>query len=202
MRGVWPFLGTLASSCDYGFTCFSIGCIWRSSHGTFPRSSNCSLPQLFVVRTEGRCHATPRLSGLHAFEESIELLSQSIEFRLRSFLKTLKTINRNQDCAWRVVFSDDDSRAMDRPLEQTSKLVLCFGRCVGSPWIPEFLVMRDISLLSPSSNLLGCVMIFHDGSLAIMAKIVNVVGLIACSLSHSKKRSRLHQPYSTRPTRR
>jgi len=143
----------------------------------FPSSSNCSLPKLLVVRTEGRCHATPRFGGLHAFEESIELLSQSIEFRLRSFLKSLEMINRNQDCPWRVVLSDQDSRPLDRLLEQTSKLVLRFGRCVGSLCSPAVLVARDITLPLRRKYLLGCVTILHEGILAIMAKMVNGLGV-------------------------
>src|SRR5690348_485571 len=111
----------------------------------FASSRNCSLPQLLIIRTEGRCHATSRLGGLHAFEESIELLGQSIEFRLGRFLKSLEMVNRNQDCPWRVVLSDQDSRALDRLLEQTSKLVLSFGRCVGSFCSPAILVARDIT---------------------------------------------------------
>ena len=138
----------------------------------FARSSNCSLPQLLVVRTEGRCHATPRFGRLHAFEESIELLSQSIDFRLRSFLKSLEVIDRNQDCPRRVVLSDQDSRPLDRLLEQTSKFVLSFGRCVGS-----LLVARDIALPLRRKYLLGCVMILHKGILAIMAKMVNGLGV-------------------------
>ena len=143
----------------------------------FASSSNCSLPQLLVIRTEGRCHATPRFGGLHAFEESIELLSQSIEFRLRSFLKSLEMVNRNQDCPWRVVLSDQDSRPLDRLLEQTSKLVLSFGRCVGSLCSPAVLVARDITLPLRRKYLLGCVMILHEGILAIMAKMVNGLGV-------------------------
>ena len=114
----------------------------------------------------------PRFGGLHAFEESIELFSQSIEFRLRSFLKSLEMINRNQDCPWRVVLSDQDSRPLDRLLEQTSKFVLCFGSCVGSLCSPAVLVARNITL-PLRRNLLDCVMILHDGILAIMAKTVN-----------------------------
>ena len=125
---------------------------------------------------EGRCHATPRLGGLHAFEESIELLSQSIEFRLRSFLKSLEMINRNQDCPWRVVLSDQDSRPLDRLLEQTSKLVLGFGRCVGNLCSPAVLVAREITLPLRRKYLLG-VMILHEGILAIMAKMVNGLGV-------------------------
>ena len=139
----------------------------------FASSSNCSLPQLLVIRTEGRCHATPRFGGLHAFEESIELLSQSIEFRLGSFLKSLEMVNRNQDCPWRVVLSDQNSRALDRLLEQTSKLVLSFGRCVGSLCGPAILVARDIALPLWRKYLLCCVMILHDDILAIIAKMVN-----------------------------
>jgi len=139
----------------------------------FASSSNCSLPQLLVIRTEGRCHATPRFGGLHAFEESIELLSQSIEFRLGSFLKSLEMVNRNQDCPWRVVLSDQNSRALDRLLEQTSKLVLSFGRCVGSLCSPAILVARDIALPLWRKYLLCCVMILHDDILAIIAKMVN-----------------------------
>lgn len=126
---------------------------------------------------EGRCHATPRFGGLHAFEESIELLSQSIEFRLRSFLKSLEMINRNQDCPWRVVLSDQDSGPLDRLLEQTSKLVLSFGRCVGSLWSSAVLVARDITLPLRRKYLLGGVMILHEGILAIMAKMVNGLGV-------------------------
>ena len=140
----------------------------------FASSSNCSVPKLLVVRTEGRCHATPRFGRLHAFEESIELLSQSIEFRLRSFLKSLELINRNQDCPWRVVLSDHDSRPLDRLLEQTSKLVLSFGGCVGSLCSPA-----GSNIPSPSRRkyLLGCVMILHEWILAIMAKRVNRLGV-------------------------
>ena len=126
---------------------------------------------MLVVRTEGRCHATPRFGGLHAFEESIELLSQSIEFRLRSFLKSLEMINRNQDCPWRVVLSDQHSRALDRLLEQTSKLVLSLGRCVGSRCSPVVLVARDITVPLRRKYLLSFVMILHDDILAIMAKM-------------------------------
>ena len=153
MCGVCAFLGTLASSCD------------------------CSLPKLLVVRTEGRCHATPRFGGLHAFEESIELLRQSIEFRLGSFLKSLEMINRNQDCPWRVVLSDQDSSSLDRLLEQTSKFVLSFGRCVGSLCSPAVLVARTITLPLRRKYLLGCVMILHEDILAIMAKMVNGLGV-------------------------
>ena len=138
----------------------------------FASSSNCSLAEQFVIRTEGRCHATPRFRGLHAFEESIELLSQSIEFRLGSLLKSLEMVNRNQDCPWRVVLSDQDSRALDGLVEQTSKLVLSLGRCVGSLSSPAILVARDIALPLRRKYLLGCVMILHDDILAIIAKIV------------------------------
>ena len=147
----------------------------------FASSSSCSLPQLLVIRTEGRCHATPRFGGLHAFEESIELLSQSIEFRLGSFLKSLEMVNRNQDCPWRVVLSDQDSRALDRLLEQTSKLVLSFGRCVGNLYTPAVLVARDITLPLRPKHLLSCVLILHEGILAIMVKMVN--GLVFASSS-------------------
>ena len=143
----------------------------------FASSSNCSLPQLLVIRTKGRCHATPRFGRLHAFEESIELLSQSIEFRLGSFLKRLEMINRNQDCPWRVVLSDQDSRPLDRLLEQPSKLVLSFGRCVGILCSHAVLVARDITLPLRRKYLLGFVMILHDGILAIMAKMVNGLGV-------------------------
>ena len=132
--------------------------------------SNCSLPKLLVVRTKGRCHATPRFGGLHALEENIELLSQSIEFRLRSFLKRLEMIYRNQDCPWRVVLSDQDSRPLDRLLEQTSKLVLSFGRCVGGLCSAAVDVARTITLLLRRRYLLGCVRTLHKGILAIMAK--------------------------------
>ncbi len=118
----------------------------------------------------------PRFGGLHAFEESVELLSQSIEFRLRSFLKTLEMVDRNQDCPWRVVLSDQDSRALDRLLEQMSKFVLGFGRCVGGLCSPAVLVARDITL-PLRKYLLGRVMILHDGILAIMAKMVNGLGV-------------------------
>src|ERR1044071_7464091 len=128
----------------------------------FASSSSCSRPQLLVIRTEGRCHATPRFGGLHAFEESIELLSQSIEFRLGSFLKSLEMINRNQDCPWRVVLSDQDSRSLNCLLEQTSKLVLSFGRCVGNLCSPAVPVAREITLPLRRKYLLGCSMILHE----------------------------------------
>ena len=144
-------------------------------------AATAAFPKLLVVRTEGRCHATPRFGGLHAFEESIELVSQSIEFRLRSFLKSLEMVNRNQDCPWRVVLSDQDSRPLDRLLEQTSKLVLSFGRCVGSLCSPAVLMARDITLPLRRKYLLGCVMILHEGILAIMAKMVNGLGVASSS---------------------
>ena len=86
-------------------------------------------------------------------------------------------VNRNQDCPWRVVLSDQDSRALDRLLEQTSKLVLSFGCCVGSLCSPAVLVVRDITLPLRRKYLLGCVTILHDGILAIMAKMVNGFGV-------------------------
>ncbi len=82
-------------------------------------------------------------------------------------------VNRNQDCPWRVVLSDQDNRAVDRLLEQTSKLVLSFGRCVGSRSSPAVLVLRDLTLPLRRKYLLGCLMILHDGILAIMAKMLN-----------------------------
>src|SRR5688572_28864742 len=82
-------------------------------------------------------------------------------------------VNRNQDCPWRVVLSDQDSRPLNRLLEQTSKFVLSFGRCVGSLCSPAVLVARDITLPWRRKYLLGCVMILHEGILAIMAKMVN-----------------------------
>jgi hypothetical protein len=85
-------------------------------------------------------------------------------------------INRNQDCPWRVVLSDHDSRPVDRLLEQTSKLVLSFGRCVGNLCSPAVLVARDIPLPLRRKYLLGCVMILHEDILAIMAKTVNGLG--------------------------
>jgi hypothetical protein len=75
-----------------------------------------------------------------------------------------------------VVLSDQDSRALGRLLEQTSKLVLSFGRCVGSFCSPALLVARDITLPLRRKYLLGCVMILHDGILAIMAKMGNGLG--------------------------
>ena len=68
------------------------------------------------------------------------------------------------------MLSDQDSRALGRLLEQTSKLVLSFGRCVGSLCSPAVLVTRDITLLLRRKYLLGCVMILHDGILAIRPK--------------------------------
>ena len=82
-------------------------------------------------------------------------------------------VNRNQDCPWRVVLSDHDSRALDRLLEQTSKLVLSFGRCVGL-CSPAVLVARDITFSLGRRYLFGCVMILHDGILAIMAKMARL----------------------------
>jgi hypothetical protein len=92
-------------------------------------------------------------------------------------LKSLEMINRNQDCPWRVVLSDQDSRPLDRLLEQTSKFVLSFGRCVGNLCSPAILLARDITLPVRSNHLLGCAMILHKGILAIMAKMVNGLGV-------------------------
>ena len=93
-------------------------------------------------------------------------------------------VNRNQDCPWRVVLSDQDSRAFDRLLEQTSKLILSFGRCVGSLLSLAVLVARDITLPFRRKYLLGCGMIFHGVILAIMAKMGNdLVFATACHIS-------------------
>ena len=51
---------------------------------------------------------------------------------------------------------------LDRLLEQTSKLVLRFGRCVGSLCNSAVLVARDITLPLWRKYLLGCVMILHE----------------------------------------
>ena len=71
------------------------------------------------------------------------------------------------------MFSDQDSRALDRLLEQTSKLVLSFGRCVGSLCSPAVIMARNITLPLQCRYLLGGVMILHDDNLVKMAKMVN-----------------------------
>jgi len=86
-------------------------------------------------------------------------------------------INRNQDCPWRVVLGDQYSRPLDRLLENTSKLVLSFGCCVGSLSSAAVVVARNITLPLRRKYLLGCVMILHEGILAIMAKMVNGLGV-------------------------
>ena len=67
------------------------------------------------------------------------------------------------------MLGDEDSRSLDRLLEQTSKLVLSFGRCV-SLCSPPVLGARDITLPLRRKYLSGGVMILHKGILAIMAK--------------------------------
>ena len=79
-------------------------------------------------------------------------------------------VDRNQDCPGRVVLSDQDSRALDRLLENMSKLVLGFGCCVGGLCSAAVLVARNITLPLQSNDLLGCVMILHEGILAIRPK--------------------------------
>ena len=92
-------------------------------------------------------------------------------------MKSLEMVNRNQDCSWRVVLSDQDSRALDRLLEQTSKLVLSFGRCVGNLCGLAVLVARDITLPLPRKSLPRYIMILHEGILAIIAKMGQRAGI-------------------------
>ena len=68
------------------------------------------------------------------------------------------------------MLSDQDSCPPNRLLEQASKLVLGFGRCVGSLCSPAVLVVRDITFPLRPKYLLGCVLILHKGILDILVK--------------------------------
>ena len=71
------------------------------------------------------------------------------------------------------MLGDQDGSALDRLLENTSKLVLGFGCCVGDLCSAAVDVARNITLPLRRNYLLGCVRILHGSTLAIMAKMVN-----------------------------
>src|SRR5262245_53512430 len=72
-------------------------------------------------------------------------------------------VDRNENCPWRVVLGDQDGGALDRLLENTSKLVLGFGCCVGSLCSAAVVVARNITLPLRRNDFLGCVRTLHDG---------------------------------------
>ena len=94
------------------------------------------------------------------------------------------------------MLSDQDSCAVDRLLEHTSKLVLSFGRCVGNLGSLAVFVAREITLLLRRKYLLGWVMILHDRILAIMAKTVK--GLIEGRVNQVKRAQRVFPDFFRR----